>query len=232
MPEEKKSQKDTLAFRRKVHKNRQYYKNINWTARNVEREVQLGLKFLNEYPNPMVTFLGGARVLPEAQYYKLAYSTAKHLAKNGASILTGGGSGVMEAANRGAYDAGGVSLGIKAQLIKGEEVLDDIYTGAISLHFIFVRRFLLAIESQALVFFPGGYGTLSEFFEFLVLIKLQISDEVPLIFVNRRYWQGLIDWMHESPAKYGMVATDIKDIPNIKFAENHEQIVRFCKEGF
>jgi uncharacterized protein (TIGR00730 family) len=148
------------------------------------------------------------------------------------SVLSGGGSGIMEAANRGAYDGGGVSLGIKAELIKGESVKDHIYTEAISLHFIFVRRFLLAVESQALVFFPGGYGTLSEFFEFLVLIKLGISDEVPLIFVNRRYWQGLIDWMHNFPNKAGFLGTDIKDIPNIKFAENHEQIIRYCKAGF
>jgi len=221
---------DERIFQQRIHKNRQYFRNVDWTTDKVQEEITEGLNFLNKYPNPIVSVLGGARVKPGGEHYQKAYETGKALGMDGFAILTGGGIGIMEAANRGASDAHGVSLGIKAELIHGEQVKGAIHTDSISLHFIFVRRFLLAIKSQALIFFPGGYGTLSEFFEFLVLMKLQIGDEVPLIFVNEEYWKGLMDWMHGQPHDEGLLATDIYDIPTLRFANDVPEIVRQVKE--
>lgn len=198
---------------------------MDWTTERVVSEMKEGLEFLNKYDNPMVSVLGGARVPRGSEHYAKAYQTGYELGADGFAILTGGGIGIMEAANKGAKEAGGVSLGIKAELIRNEKTEQNIHTDAIDLHFIFIRRFLLAIKSEALIFFPGGYGTLSEFFEFLVLIKLGISDPVPLIFVHKEYWQGLINWMHEEPNKEGLLATDVLDITTLRFADTPEEIL-------
>ncbi len=216
-------------FKNRIEMNRQYFENIDGTAALVEEEIRNGLEFIDHYEEPMVSVLGGAQVKKKSRHYKLAYETGYLLGEEGYAVATGGGIGIMEAANQGAKDGGGISLGIKAELIKGEKVRKMVHTDEISLHFVFVRRFLLAIKSQALIFFPGGYGTLSEFFEFLVLMKLDIGDDVPLIFVDKKYWQGLFDWLHKNPAKEGLLKFDPQDIDLLRFAETAPQVIRIVK---
>jgi uncharacterized protein (TIGR00730 family) len=216
-------------FKNRIQMNRQYFENIDGTAELVQEEIRNGLEFIDRYEEPLVSVLGGAQVKKSSRHYKLAYKTGYLLGEEGYAVATGGGIGIMEAANQGAKDGGGISLGIKAELIHGEAVQPGVHTDEISLHFVFVRRFLLAVKSQALIFFPGGYGTLSEFFEFLVLMKLNIGDDVPLIFVDKEYWKGLFDWMHNNPAKEGLLKFDPQDIELLQFAEKPEEIVRIVK---
>lgn len=216
-------------FLNRIQMNRQYFENIDATAEMAEEEIRNGLEFIDHYEEPMVSILGGARVKKNSKHYKLAYETGYLLGQEGYAVTTGGGIGIMEAANQGAKDAGGISLGIKAELIKGEKVRKTVHTDEINLHFIFVRRFLLAIKSQALVFFPGGYGTLSEFFEFLVLMKLNIGDDVPLVFVDKKYWKGLFDWLHKNPAKEGLLRFDAQDIDLLQFTESPKRILDIVK---
>lgn len=216
-------------FKNRIEMNRQYFENIDGTSELVEEEMRNGLEFIDSYDEPIVSILGGAQVKKKSRHYKLAYETGYLLGQEGYAVATGGGIGIMEAANKGAKDGGGISLGIKAELIKGEKVKSSVHTAEINLHFIFVRRFLLAIKSQALIFFPGGYGTLSEFFEFLVLMKLNIGDDVPLIFVDKQYWKGLFDWLHKNPAKEGLLKFDAQDIDLLQFTESPRRIVDIVK---
>lgn len=227
----KDSTQEERELREKILKNRQYFQNIDWTTEKAQEEIRSGLTMLNRYPQHLISFFGGARMPQDNPHFTLAYDAAHALASKNFAVLSGGGTGIMEAANRGAIEAGGVSLSIKAGLIHGEEVADDIYTESLTLHFIFVRRFLLAIKSEALLFFPGGFGTLSEFFEFLVLIQLHISDDVPLIFVDRNYWEGLLQWLDEFPHKQGLIVERVRDIAALKFADTAEEIVQIVTEA-
>ena len=124
-----------------------------------------------------------------------------NLVKRGYAILSGGGPGIMHAANSGAMEAGAPSIGLRAELLEEQEVTDKIFTHKLSFHFLFTRRFIMSIKSEALVFYPGGYGTLNELFDYAVHMQTNIIDTVPIICVNKKYWQGLFDWLKENPLK-------------------------------
>ena len=131
----------------------------------------MGLTLLNKINEPIVTFFGSHKVTPENEFYQQARHTAFELGKRGYAILSGGGPGIMHAANSGAMEAGTPSIGLRAELLEEQEVIDKIFTHKLSFHFLFTRRFVMAIKSEALVFYPGGYGTLNELFDYAVLCK-------------------------------------------------------------
>lgn len=138
---------------------------------------------------------------PDSDVYKKCLYFSRELGKKGYAILSGGGPGIMHAANAGATEAKAHSIGLRAELLKGEEVTDPIFTQKLSFHFLFARRFIMSIKSEALIFFPGGYGTLNELFEYAVLMQTGIVDTVPIICVDKKYWQGLFDWLKNNPIK-------------------------------
>jgi uncharacterized protein (TIGR00730 family) len=141
-----------------------------------------------------VSFFGSARIKPEDKYYKLAEQTAEILAKAGFTIITGGGSGIMEAANKGAAQAGGKSIGLNIEL--PHEQLPNEYQN-LSLHFryFFCRKVMFLKYANGFFVFPGGYGTMDEFTEALVLIQTLRQAYFPIILMGSEYWAGLIDWM-------------------------------------
>ena len=130
----------------------------------------------------------------------------------------------MHAANSGATEANVASIGLKAELLKGEKITDPIYTEELSFHFLFVRRFIMSIKSEALIFYPGGYGTLNELFEYAVLMQTGIVDGVPIICVNRKYWQGLFDWLKNNPLKENFFIQDLEDLKLLNFVDTDEEI--------
>ena len=141
-----------------------------------------------------MTIFGSSRAKPGNTYYKEALNLSFLLSKKGYTIATGGGGGVMEAANKGACEAGGHSLGININLPK-EQRLNKYVTDSISFHYFFTRKIILTFACEAYIFFPGGFGTLDEFFEIITLIQTRKLKKIPVILVRAHYWEPLISWI-------------------------------------
>src|SRR5712671_7380797 len=143
---------------------------------------------------PGVTVFGSARMLPANPYYQSAVELAKGLAKNKLAIITGGGPGIMEAANKGAALAKGKSVGLNIEL-PHEQKGNRFANIPIHFHYFFSRKVCFVKYSIGFVFMPGGFGTLDEFFEVLTLVQTKRIPEFPLILFGRDHWQGLVRWM-------------------------------------
>jgi uncharacterized protein (TIGR00730 family) len=143
---------------------------------------------------PAVSFFGSARFDREHRYYKLAQKTAYEIAKEGFTVITGGGGGVMEAANKGAAAAGGKSVGLNIELPK-EQVPNEYQNISLKFRYFFVRKVMFLKYAHGFIVFPGGYGTLDEFSEALVLIQTLRQASFPVILMGSEYWKGLLDWI-------------------------------------
>ena len=143
---------------------------------------------------PGVTVFGSARMVPSDPNYEAAVEIAKGLAKHNLAIITGGGPGIMEAANKGALAARGKSVGLNIEL-PHEQKGNRFANIPINFHYFFSRKVCFVKYSIAFVFMPGGFGTLDEFFEVLTLVQTRRIPEFPLILFGREYWKGLIRWM-------------------------------------
>jgi uncharacterized protein (TIGR00730 family) len=143
-----------------------------------------------------VSIFGSARSLPTDADYKVAQETAGLLAHAGFSVITGGGLGIMEAANRGAFDAGGISVGCNIEL-PFEQRPNAYQTLSLKFKYFFVRKMMFVKYSEAFVIFPGGFGTLDELFEALTLIQTKKIRDFPVVMYGTRYWGGLMDWIRE-----------------------------------
>ncbi|MCX6771724.1 MAG: TIGR00730 family Rossman fold protein [Candidatus Micrarchaeota archaeon] len=214
----------------RLHKNRQYFERAGWTVDRVKDEINGGLALLAKTDRRIISFFGSHRVQPGSEYYRHCEETAFRLGKSGYAILSGGGPGIMHAANSGATRAGAPSFGLKAGLLHGEKVADRIFTHEMEFHFLFVRRFIMSIKSEALVFYPGGYGTLNELFEYAVLMQTGIVDTVPIICVNKAYWQGLFAWLEANPLRKDFLLHGKSDISLLHFVDTHEEIEKILKE--
>jgi uncharacterized protein (TIGR00730 family) len=143
-----------------------------------------------------VSIFGSARSLPTDADYKVAQETAALLAHAGFSVITGGGPGIMEAANRGAFEAGGISVGCNIEL-PFEQRANAYQTLSLTFKYFFVRKMMFVKYSEAFVIFPGGFGTLDELFEALTLIQTKKIRDFPVVMYGSRYWGGLMDWIRE-----------------------------------
>jgi uncharacterized protein (TIGR00730 family) len=151
-----------------------------------------------------VTLFGSARLAEDHPFCKQAHDIAFRLAKKDIAIVTGGGPSIMMAANRGAFEAGGESIGINIEL-PHEQRINPFVTSALKCRYFFVRKVLLCRYSSAFVIFPGGFGTLDEFFEIVTLIQTKKMLERPVILVGREFWNGLIRWCEQTLIPMGMI---------------------------
>jgi uncharacterized protein (TIGR00730 family) len=145
---------------------------------------------------PAVSIFGSARTGPDDRYYKLAKQTSSELSKAGFAIITGGGGGVMEAANEGATLAGGKSIGLNIELPM-EQVPNDYQNVSLNFRYFFVRKVMFLKYAHGFIVFPGGFGTMDEFFESLVLIQTLKQASFPVLLMGSEYWDGLIKWINE-----------------------------------
>jgi len=158
---------------------------------------------------PAVTIFGSARAAHGDPYYKLAAELGRGLARHNLAVITGGGPGIMEAANKGASEAKGKSVGLNIELPL-EQKANTYANIPIHFHYFFSRKVCFAKYSIAFVFMPGGFGTLDELFEIATLVQTQRVPRFPLILFGREYWQGLLRWLKAAPLKRGfMVAEDL-----------------------
>lgn len=203
-------------------RNKEYFKNIDMTTAKVQDETNQGLELLKKIDNPIVTIFGSHKGEPGSEWYTHCYATVEALGKKRYAIMSGGGPGIMHAANSGATAANVPSIGIKAGLIEEEAVTDPIYTHEISFSFLFVRRFILSIKSQALIFYPGGYGTLNELFEYIVLMQTEMVDRVPVILVGKKFWKGMLSWLNEV---HGEGYIRDADLELLRFVDSTDEII-------
>ena len=146
---------------------------------------------------PAVSFFGSSRAKPKDWYYKLAERTASAIAKAGFAVITGGGGGIMEAANKGAAEAGGKSIGLNIELPL-EQIPNEYQNLSLHFRYFFCRKVMFLKYAHGFIVFPGGYGTMDEFFESLVLIQTLKQASFPVILMGSRYWDGLVSWMKET----------------------------------
>ncbi len=167
--------------------------NISWRVFRIMSEFVQGFEFLSNLENT-VTFFGSARLRPGAKYYQIARDLAQRLSKRGFTIVTGGGPGIMEAGNRGAFEAGGKSVGLNIELPL-EQAFNPYVKQGIGFNYFLARKFMLDYSAMAYVFFPGGFGTLDELFTITTLIQTGKADrDVPIVLIGREFWQPLLDW--------------------------------------
>ena len=171
-----------------------FRKTFPWRIFKIMSEFIDGYHFLADYKKT-VTVFGSTSFTPDNKYYQEARKFGSAIAKKGYTIITGGGPGIMEAANRGAFEAGGDSLGINIELPQGQRV-NKYVNKPIGFHYFFTRKVMLSFSSDAFIFFPGGFGTLDEFFEMVTLVQTRKLDRpVPIIAVGREYWTPLFNWL-------------------------------------
>ncbi|MHC4644511.1 MAG: LOG family protein [Planctomycetota bacterium] len=161
---------------------------------------------------PAVSIFGSARAAPDDPYYQLAEKTAARIVKAGFAVITGGGGGIMEAANKGAAEAGGTSIGLNIELPM-EQMPNEYQNLTLHFRYFFCRKVMFLKYAHGFIVFPGGYGTLDEFAESLVLIQTFKQASFPVILFGRDYWSGLIDWTKQKMLKeYNYISPEDLDV--------------------
>lgn len=176
---------------------------------------------------PAVSIFGSARIPPQAKYYKECEETARLLSKAGFAIITGGGPGIMEAGNKGAYEAGGQSIGLNITLPQEQEA-NKYQTLSLDFHYFYARKVMFTKYACAFVCFPGGYGTLDELLETLTLVQTLKIDPIPVVLYGSEYWTGLIEWMRKTLApKY----IDHEDLDIFRLVDTPRDVLKCVKQG-
>jgi uncharacterized protein (TIGR00730 family) len=174
-----------------------------------------------------VSLFGSARTKPTDPYYLQAEETARLLAKEGLAVITGGGPGIMEAGNKGAFEAGGTSVGLNITLPQEQEG-NRYQTISLDFHYFYARKVMFVKYASAFVCFPGGFGTLDEFFEVLTLVQTLKVEPYPIILYGSGYWSGLVEWLK---AQLMPQFIDREDVDIFKVVDDPAEAVRLVKQG-
>ncbi len=197
----------------------------SWRLFRILSEFVEGFETLAEV-QPAVSIFGSKRMSPDTPTYDKAQHLAKRLVENGFNVITGGGSGIMEAANKGALEGGGKSVGLNIDLPAEEP--PNAYTNIrLNFRYFFVRKMMFIKYAVAYIIFPGGLGTLDELFEAITLIQTEKIKPFPLILVEKEYWQGLLNWLKDTPLHVGHISPD--DLEIIQVIDDPNEIIRYIK---
>jgi len=189
-----------------------------WSVLTIARELVRGFRALH-FVGPCVTVFGSARFREDHPYYALARSVGQMLARMGFTVMTGGGPGIMEAANRGAKDEGGISVGCNIVLPK-EQKINAYLDRCVTFRYFFVRKVMLVKYSYAFVVMPGGIGTMDELFEAVTLIQTRKIESFPVVLIGKEYWRPLVDFLNEL-VNAGTIAA--KDLELLLFTDSLDE---------
>ena len=198
-----------------------------WRIFRIMAEFVEGFEILGKIEKA-VTVWGSARVKRSDEWYRKAVKTGKLLARKGYTVITGGGPGIMEAANMGAYRAGGISVGCNIELPE-EQKANPYQNISLRFRYFFVRKMMFVKYSVAFVIFPGGYGTMDEFFESLTLAQTGKIEHFPIILFDSPYWKNLIDWMKKFMLETGCI--DEKDLELFHLIDDPEKAANLIIEN-
>lgn len=197
----------------------------SWRIFHIMAECVEGFEKLPEV-SPAVSIFGSARTKPNSSDYKMAEKAARLLVENGFNIISGGGPGIMEAANKGAAEAGGKSVGLHIHL-PNEQQPNEFANIRLDFKYFFIRKVMFVKYAVAYLIMPGGFGTLDELFEALTLIQTKRIRSFPVVLLNSKYWKGLLDWAKETLIKEKTISESDFDIFNI--VDTPEEAVNIIK---
>ena len=203
-------------------------KSDTWRVFRIMAELVEGFEALSTI-GPAVTVFGSARAEPGSPYYNKCLAVAETLAKDGFAVISGGGPGIMEAANKGAQNANGVSVGLNIEL-PSEQTPNAFQDVRVEFRYFFVRKLMFVKYAVAYVIFPGGFGTMDELFEALTLIQTKKIRGFPVVLVGRDYWQGLIDWMKKTLLAAGNI--DPEDIELMHVVDEPEEVCAIINKRY
>jgi len=207
--------------------------NGSWRNADPWRVMRIQSEFVEGFENladvgPAISIFGSARVTSEDPMYVLAHEIGRRVSQAGYAVITGGGPGMMEAANRGAFEAGGVSIGLGIEL-PHEQKLNDYLSLGITFRYFFVRKTMFLKYSQGFVVMPGGFGTMDELFEAFVLAQTGKVTRFPIVLVGRDYWSGLLEWLSSSMLDHGFISQG--DVSDIIVTDSLDEIVDIVTQG-
>jgi uncharacterized protein (TIGR00730 family) len=196
---------------------------------SIAEEFRAGFAAVDQIDRPAVSVFGSARVKEDSEPYAAAREVGRRFAEAGWAVITGGGPGVMEAANRGAKEAGGLSIGFNIDLPHEQGSNPYIDIGYTFKHF-YARKVCFVKPAEGFVIFPGGFGTLDELFEALTLIQTGKAQNFPVVLVDTDYWSGLMDWVRGEQLADGMISPE--DLELLHVTDDLEQAVRIVLECY
>jgi uncharacterized protein (TIGR00730 family) len=199
-----------------------------WRVMRIMSEFVYGFDALAHIP-PCVTVFGSARAQSNDPVYIAAVETARLLAKAGFGIITGGGPGIMEAANKGAQEGGNLSIGCNIELAF-EQAPNQFLDVSLDFRYFFVRKTMFIKYSSAFLIFPGGFGTMDELFEALTLIQTKKVSNFPVILYGSKYWQGLLNWIRETMLAEGAVS--VEDVALLRISDDPEEICTIVRGAY
>jgi len=203
----------------------------SWRVFRIMGEFVEGFDTLSRIGKPAVSVFGSARTRPGDRHYNAAEETGRLLVKAGFGVITGGGPGIMEAANKGAAEAGGLSIGCNIEL-PFEQGMNRFVRIAVNFRYFFVRKTMFVKYAEGFIIFPGGFGTLDELFESLTLIQTGKVRNFPVVLVGKAYWSGMIDWMRNTMLAEGKVLeTDLALLVVTDSPEEAVKVVTECYEA-
>jgi uncharacterized protein (TIGR00730 family) len=205
-----------------------FTKEETWRVFRIMAEFVEGFETLSKV-GEAVAFFGSSRLKSKDKYYKIAAKTAYLLAKQGYAIITGGGPGLMEAANKGAKQAGGKSIGLNI-MIPQEQKANKYADLLLEFHYFFCRKVMFLKYAKAFVIMPGGFGTLDELFESLNLIQTRRVGRFPVVLVGSSYWKGIIDWLKATVLEKGCVTGS--DLKFFNIVDTPEEVVSAIKKFY
>ncbi len=197
----------------------------SWRIFHIMAEFVEGFEELPEV-FPAVSIFGSARTEPGTEMYETTLKTAQLLVENGFSVISGGGPGTMEAANKGAAEAGGKSVGLHIQL-PNEQAPNPYANVRLEYKYFFIRKVMFVKYAMAYIIMPGGFGTMDEFFEALTLIQTTRIKPFPLVLMGSRFWSGLIDWFKATLIEEGTISPSDMDL--FRVVDTPEEAVRVIK---
>ena len=198
-----------------------------WRVLRIQSEFVEGFGALAEL-GPAISVFGSARLREGSPHYATAVEVARGITELGYAVITGGGPGIMEAGNRGAKEAGGVSVGLGIEL-PHEQGLNEYVDLGVDFRYFFARKTMFVKYSSGFVVMPGGFGTLDELFEALCLMQTHKIDMFPVVLVGSDYWQGLLDWLRVSAAEGGMISPD--DLDLLRVVDTAEEALDVLREA-
>jgi uncharacterized protein (TIGR00730 family) len=198
-----------------------------WRVLRIQSEFVEGFGTLAEL-GPAVSVFGSARIARDHWSYAAAVEVGQRLARAGFTVITGGGPGIMEAANKGAAEAGGVSVGLGIEL-PFEQGLNDYVNLGINFRYFFARKTMFVKYAQGFIVMPGGFGTFDELFEALTLVQTRKVTSFPVVLFGSDYWQGLLDWARGSVLAYGCIAE--RDLALLRVTDDVEEAVAIMHDS-